>query len=144
MSSPLLLVPSGKPEFVRMSRPVKKGQAPASILHFYPYLPMSTTPLLDDLPEDAEQIWVLLHLKSGTVPPSDADLDVGLTRAADGRAIPVDWSAVDTRRLEPDMVFFLIRIDLRRLGSGSYLLDFQATDPSSGARASASAALIKR
>lgn len=143
-SSPMFLVPSGKAEFVRMSRPMKKGQKPASILHFYPYLPVRCTPLLEDLPEDAEQIWVLLPLKFGTGQPAEADLDVRLTRAADRKDIPVDWSVVDTRNLEPDMVFFLIKIDVRRLGSGSYLLDFQAADPSSGARTSAAAALVKK
>ena len=144
LSSPLLLVPSGKAEFVRMSRPVKKGQEPASILRFYPYLPVRCVPLLEDLPEDAEQIGVLLPLKSGTGQPAAADLDVRLIRAADKKDIPVDWSVVDTQRLEPDMVFFLIKIDVRRLGSGSYLLDFQAVDPSSGARTSAASALVKR
>jgi hypothetical protein len=34
--------------------------------------------------------------------------------------------------------------DVRRLGSGRYLLDFQAADPSSGARTSAAAALVKK
>jgi len=144
LSSPLLLVPSGKPEFVRMSRPAKKGQEPASILRFYPYLPVRCSPLLEDLPEDAEQIWVLLPLKFGTGQPAEADLDVRLTRAADRKDIPVDWSVVDTRHFEPDMVFFLIKIDVRRLGSGRYLLDFQAADPSSGARTSAAAALVKK
>jgi hypothetical protein len=38
----------------------------------------------------------------------------------------------------------LIKIDVRRLGSGRYLLDFQAADPSSGARTSAAAALVKK
>lgn len=144
LSSPLFLVPSGKAEFVRMSRPVKKGQEPASILRFYPYLPVRCTPLLEDLPQDSEQIWVLLPLKFGTGQPSEADLDVRLTRASDRKDIPVDWSVMDTRRLEPDMVFFLIKIDVRRLGSDSYMLDFQAADPSSGARTSAAAALVKK
>jgi VWFA-related protein len=144
LSSPLLLIPSGKAEFVRMSRPLKKGKKPASILRFYPYLPVRCAPLLEDIPEDAEQIWALLPLKSGTGQPAKTDLDVRLIRTVDRKNIAFDWSVLDTRRLEPDMTFFLIRIDVRHLGSGRYLLEFQVVDPSSGGNTSTASALVKK
>jgi VWFA-related protein len=144
LSSPLLLVPSEKPEFARMSRPPKKGRRPASILDFYPYLPVRFVPLLEDLPEEAEQVWVLLPFKSGVGQPAKPDLQVRLIGVADGKDVPVEWSLLDTQRREPDLTFFLIRIDVRRVGLGSYRLDFLAADPSSGASSSISAALVRR
>ena len=144
LSSPLLLVRSEKAEFVRMSPPPVKNRRPVSILDFYPYLPVRFVPLLEDLPEDAEQVCVLLPFKSGAGRPGEADLQIGLTVAADGRDVPVEWSVLDTKRREPDLTFFLIRIDVRRLESGSYRLDFRAVDRSSGASSSTSAGLVIR
>ena len=142
--SPLLLVRSEDPEFVRMSRPPQKGREPLSILDFYPYLPQSSVPLLEDLTEDTGQVAVLLPFKSDGARPSSADLQVRLTDAVSGGDIPVGWTALDCRRREPDLTFFLIRIDVGRLGPGGYRLDFRAADPSSGGSSSASAALVKR
>jgi VWFA-related protein len=142
--SPLLLVRSEKPEFVRMSRPPQKGREPLSILDFYPYLPQSSVPLLEDLTEDTGQVAVLLPFKSGGARPSSADLQVRLSDAGGGGDIPLEWVALDCRRREPDLTFFLIRIDFHGLRPGGYRLDFRAADPSSGGSSSASADLVKR
>lgn len=142
--SPLLLVRSEKPEFVRMSRPPQKGREPLSILDFYPYLPQNSVPLLEDLTEDAGQVAVLLPFKSGGSRPSSADLQVRLTASSGGGDFPLEWVALDCRRREPDLTFFLIRIDFRGLSPGGYRLDFRAADPSSGGSSSASADLVKR
>ena len=142
--SPLLLVRSEDPEFVRMSRPPQKGREPLSILDFYPYLPQSSVPLLEDLTADTGQVAVLLPFKSGGSRPSSADLQVRLTDAVSGGDIPVGWTALDCRRREPDLTFFLIRIDVGRLGPGAYRLDFRAADPSTGGISSTAAELVKR
>jgi VWFA-related protein len=142
--SPLLLVRSEKPEFVRMSRPPQKGREPLSVLDFYPYLPQYSVPLLEDLTDETGQVAVLLPFKSGGARPSSADLQVRLTEAGSGREVPLDWVAVDCRRREPDLTFFLIRIDVRRLAAGGYRLDFRAADPSSGGTSSTAADLVKR
>ena len=75
-----------------MSPPPVKNRRPVSILDFYPYLPVRFVPLLEDLPEDAEQVCVLLPFKSGAGRPGEADLQIGLIGAADGRDVPVEWS----------------------------------------------------
>jgi VWFA-related protein len=142
--SPLLLVRSEKPEFVRMSRPPHKGREPLSILDFYPYLPQFSVPLLEDIGDDTGQVAVLLPFRSGGTRPSSADLQVRLTEVGSGREVPLDWVAVDCRRREPDLTFFLIRIDVRRLAAGGYRLDFRAADPSSGGTSSTAAELVKR
>jgi len=101
-------------------------------------------PLLGDLPEGTDELWVLLPFRSGSGRPGEADIQVKLVDAADGGDVPVEWSVSDTRLREPDLAFFLIRIDARRLGPGGYRLDFRATDPSSGASSITSAVLVKR
>lgn len=142
--SPLLLVRSEKPEFVRMSRPPQKGREPLSLLDFYPYLPQNSVPLLEDLTEDTGQVAALLPFKSGGTRPSSADLQVRLTASSGGGDIPLEWVALDCRRREPDLTFFLIRIDFSGLRPGGYRLDFRAADPSSGGSSSAPAVLVKR
>jgi VWFA-related protein len=144
LASPLLLVQSEKPEFVRMSRPPKKGREPVSILDFYPYLPQYCVPLLENLTADTGQVAVLLPFKSGGSRPSAADVQVKLVDVVGGGDIPVEWAVLDCQRREPDLTFFLIRIDVHRLGPGGFRLDFQAADPSSGGISSASAALVKK
>jgi VWFA-related protein len=142
--SPLLLVRSERPEFVRMSRPPQKGREAASILDFYPYLPQNCVPLLEDLADDTDQVAVLIPFRSGNSRPSSADLQVRMTDAVGGRDIPVEWAVLDCRRREPDLTFFLVRIDVSGLGAGDYRLDFRAADPSSGGRSPASVDLVKR
>jgi VWFA-related protein len=144
LASPLLLVRAEKPAFVRMSRPLPKGREPLSILDFYPYLPQQSVPLLGAFSEDSGQVAVLLPFLSGGPRPSSADLQVRMTDAAGGPDIPIKWVTLDCQRREPDMTYFLIRIDVGRLGPGGYRLDFRATDPSSRADSSASAVLVKR
>lgn len=142
--SPLLLARSEKPAFVRMSRPRPKGREPVSILDFYPYLPQQAVPLLGAFTEDTGQVAVLLPFRSRGPRPSSADLQVRMTAAAGGQDIAADWVTLDCRRREPDMTYFLIRFDVRRLGPGDYRLDFRASDPSSGGSSAASAVLVKR
>jgi hypothetical protein len=143
LSSPLLLVPSEKAEYMRLSRPAKKGRRPASILDFYPFLPVRFVPLLEDLAEDAEEVWALVPFRSGAGRAGKANLQIKLY-SADGRNVPVEWALVDTRHREPDLIFFLIKINVRPLGPGNFKLDFQTADPASGASSSTSAVLVKR
>jgi len=144
LSPPLLLLPSEKADYARMSRPPKKGRRPASLLDFYPYLPVRFVPLLEDLTEESEEVWALVPFRSGTGRAGEADLQVRLSGAADGRDVPVEWSLLDTRRREPDLIFFLIKINVRRLESGCYRLDIRAADRASGANSSTTATLTKR
>lgn len=144
LCSPLLLVPSEKAEYARLSRPPKKGRRPASLLDFYPYLPVRFVPLLEDLTEESEEVWALVPFRSGTGRAGEADLQIKLCGAADGRDVPVEWSLFDTRRREPDLIFFLIKINVGRLESGRYRLDIRAADRSSGANSSTTATLTKR
>jgi VWFA-related protein len=144
LASPLLLVRSEKPEFVRMSRPSKKGRRPASLLDFCPYLPTRCVPLLGDLPEEAEDLWALLAVTSGADRPDEAGLGLRLIDTSGGGDVAVGWSVSDTRFREPDLTFFLIKINVRGLAPGNYRLDVRAADPASGAVLTAAASFVKR
>jgi VWFA-related protein len=142
--SPLPLVRSDRPEFVRMSRPPAKGREPLAILDFYPYLPQNSVPLLEDIGDETEQLAVLLPFRSRDSRPSSADLQFSLTDAAGGSPVPVEGVVLDCRRREPDLTFFLVRIDVRGLRAGRYRLDFRAADPSAGGTSAVSLDLVKR
>ena len=142
--SPLLMVPGKKAEFVRMSRPIKGEKEPKSIIRFYPFLPANGMPLIDDLPPDADKIWVLLPINHGTGEPAENDFDVKLIRANDGEEIPVDWGLIDTKKANPGKDFLLIGIGLPGLKPGAYRLEFSFTDIKSGAKTSATATFGKK
>ena len=142
--SPFLLVPGKKAEFVRMSRPTKKEKDPTSIIRFYPFLPTNCVPLVDDLPPDADKVWVLLPLDYGTGEPAETDLDVKLIRANDGEEIPADWGLIDTKKADPGKEFLFIGIGLPGLKPGAYRLEFSLTDIKSGAKTSATAIFSKK
>jgi VWFA-related protein len=142
--SPFLMVPGKKAEYVRMSRPTIKAKEPISIIRFYPFLPSNCTPLVDDLPPDADKIWVLLPLDYGTGEMAETDLDVKLVRADDGEEITVDWGLIDTQKAEQGKDFLLIGIGLPALKPGAYRLEFSLTEIKSGAKASATARFGKK
>jgi len=144
LSSPLILVPGKKAEFVKMARPKKKEKETASIISFYPFLPKNCTPLLDDLPPDVDKIWVLLPLDYGAGQPSEADLDVKLVRADDREEIPVTWSVLDSRKAEPATVFLFIEIAVPGLKPGALRLEFSVTDAKFGTKTSVNASLVKK
>ena len=142
--SPLLMVPGKKADFVRMARPSKKVKEPISLIRFYPFLPGNGAPLVDDLPPDADKIWVLLPLDRGAGEPAEIDLDVKLVRADDGATIAVDWGIIDTKKAGPGKDFLLIGIGLPGLKPGAYRLEFSLTDVKSGEKASIAANFGKK
>jgi len=142
--SPLLMVPGKKAEFVRMSRQTKKEKEPMSIIRFYPFLPTNSTPLVGDLPPDADKVWVLLPLDYGTGEPVETNLDVKVVRAEGGEEITVDWGLIDMKEAEPGKDFLLIGIGLPGLKPGAYRLEFSLTEIKSGAKASATASFGKK
>jgi VWFA-related protein len=144
LSSPLILVPGKKAEFVKMAHPKKKEKETASIISFYPFLPKNCAPLLDDLPPDVDKVWVLLPVNYGAGQPSEADLDVKLVRADDGEEIPVTWSVLDSRKAEPATVFLFIEIAVPGLKPGAYRLEFSVTDAKFGTKTSVNASLVKK
>jgi len=142
--SPLLMVPGKKAEFVRMSRQTKKEKEPMSIIRFYPFLPTNSTPLVGDLPPDADKVWVLLPLDYGTGEPAETNLDVKVVQAEGGEEITVDWGLIDMKEAEPGKDFLLIGIGLPGLKPGAYRLVFSLTEIKSGAKASATASFGKK
>jgi len=144
LSSPLLMIPGKKAEFVRMARPTKKEKEPMSIIRFYPFLPADSTPLVDDLPPDAGKVLALLPLDYGAGKPAEANLDVKLFRADDAEEIQVDWDLIDTKNAESGKDFLLIGIGFKGLKPGAYRLEFSLTDIKAGAKASATASFSKK
>jgi len=144
LSSPLILVPGKKAEFVKMARTKKEEKETASIIRFYPFLPKNCAPLLDDLPPDVDKVWVLLPVNYGAGQPSEADLDVKLVRADDGEEIPVTWSVLDSRKAEPATVFLFIEIAVPGLKPGAHRLEFSVTDAKFGTKTSVNASLVKK
>jgi hypothetical protein len=138
------MVPGKKAEFVRMSRQTKKEKEPMSIIRFYPFLPTNSTPLVGDLPPDADKVWVLLPLDYGTGEPVETNLDVKVVRAEGGEEITVDWGLIDMKEAEPGKDFLLIGIGLPGLKPGAYRLEFSLTEIKSGAKASATASFGKK
>jgi hypothetical protein len=144
LSSPLLLVPGKKAEFVRMSRPNKSEKEPASIIRFYPFLPVSCTPLLGTLEPGTGTIWALLPIQySGEAAP-EMDINVKFLAADIREEIPVDWRLLDSKRAAPGRDFFLIGIGLPDVPPGVYRLEFSAVDVKTGAKAVVSESLAKK
>jgi VWFA-related protein len=142
--SPLLLVPGKKAEFVRMSRPKKNEKEPASIIHFYPFLPVSCTPLLGTLEPETGTIWALLPIQySGEAAP-EMVLNVRLLAADSQEEIPIDWRLLDSQRAAPGKDFFLIGIGLPDVPPRVYHLEFSAVEAKTGAKAVVSESLVKK
>lgn len=144
LCSPLLLLPGKKAEFVRMSRPKKKEIEPASIVRFYPFLPKDCAPLVEDVPPDAEAVWVLLPIECGSGEISETLLDVTQTRADDGTEVPVDWGLIDSKRADSGTTFLLIGIGVSGLQPGAYTLEFSLKDGRTGSKTSVTATLTKK
>jgi hypothetical protein len=143
-SSPLLLVPGNRAEFVRMSRPGKNEKEAASIIRFYPFLPMNCTPLLRNLGPDAPRIWALLPVCYGDDPQFEASYSVRLFSGEAEGEIPIDWRVIDSRRKEPGMDFVLIEMGLPDLNPGVYRLEFSGVEINTGAKAVVSRTIEKK
>jgi VWFA-related protein len=144
LASPLLLAPGKKVEFVRMSRPKKTEKEPASIIRFYPFLPVNCTPLLGTLEPETGTIWALLSIQYGGEAASEIDINVKMMRADSREEIPIDWRLLDSKMAEPGKNFLLIGIGLPDLQPGFYRLEFSAGDAKTGAKAVVSESLEKK
>jgi hypothetical protein len=142
--SPFLLAPGAKPEFVRMSRSLKKEKEPLSIIRFYPFLPVNSMPIVSELPPDADKVLALLPLDYGTSEPAETDLTVKMTRADGREEIPIDWGLVDTKKTDTGKDFLLVGIVFPDLKPGTYCLEFSLKDAKSGAKMAAEASLVKK
>lgn len=146
LSSPLLMVPGEKAEFMRMARPGKRKAEPMSIIRFYPFLPEKAVPLLDDLPPGIDKLWALIPVDCGEGRPDETELDVKLARAdeTDGaKEIRIDWGLIDKKPADKGRDFYLIGISLAGLEAGAYRLEFTLTDTNSGIAAAATATFKK-
>lgn len=144
LASPLLLAPGKKAEFVRMSRHKESEKEPASIIRFYPFLPVRCTPLLGTLEPKTGTIWALLPIQYGGEAAPEMDINVKLLAADGQEEIPVDWRLFDSKRAARGKDFFLIGIGLPDLPPGVYRLEFSAVDAKTGAKAVVSESLAKK
>lgn len=144
LASPLLLVPGKKAEFVRMSRPKKSKKEPASLIRFYPFLPVSCTPLLGTLEPGTGTIWALLPIHYSSEAAPEMDINVKLLAADNQEEILIAWRLLDSKKAEPGKDFFLIGIGLPDVPPGVYHLEFSAVDAKTGAKAVVSESLAKK
>jgi hypothetical protein len=143
-SSPLLLIHGKKAEFLRFSRLKKKGKEPASLIHFYPFLPQNTSPLIRNLESDVKSFWAMLPVTYKGKKMPEMELDVEMIEEAGGDKIPLEWHIIDSKRAEPATDFILIEIGLPNLEPGLYRLESKATDAKSNTQAWISVLLSKR
>jgi len=143
LSTPLLLRPDAGAEFLRFSIGKKKADA-VSLLHFFPYLPRNSTPLLGEIERDTRGLWLLVPISRKSGGSADLDLDLGLIRDSEAGTIPLDWSVIDVKRARPGTDFYLVGITLPSLSPGDYRLKVTAVAAETGERASVSMFLTIR
>jgi VWFA-related protein len=140
--SPLLLVPSQEPQFLRMAA-AKGVDRPATLIDLYPLLPVGCSPLLKVLPAGARRllaVWPVRH--QGAAMP-DVDFDARLTRPDGGEDLAAEVRIADVKSYPPDRVVLLLEIALPELQPGSYSLEILAGEPGSTAPHVAAAAFKK-
>lgn len=129
---------------MRMSRPKKSEKEPASLIRFYPFLPVSCTPLLGTLEQGTGTIWALLPIHYSSEAAPEMDINVKLLAADSQEEILIAWRLLDSKRAEPGKDFFLIGIGLPDLQPGIYCLEFSAVEAKTGEKVVASGSLLKK
>ena len=114
------------------------------MIDFYPFLPQNTSPLMGNIGADVKNLWALMPVSFKGQEPSEVEVEVEMIDEASGEPIPIDWRIIDSHESESAVDFLLVEIDLPDLESGTFRLEFAATDTNANTLAEISTPVIKR
>jgi len=142
--SPLLFVPGKDPQFLKISRMKKGVDLAASLISFYPLLPMHCSPLVKNLEADDKIILAVIAAVFPADQLPEVNLDVRMTLPSTGEEFPLEARILEAKRAENGKDTLVLEIDLPDLRPGEYELEITATESATQAQSVMKTSIVKK
>jgi VWFA-related protein len=142
--SPLLFVPGKDAQYFRISRIKKGADLAASLINFYPLLPMHCSPLVKNLEADDKVILAVIAAVFPADQLPEVNLDVRMTLSSTGEEFPLEARILEAKRAENGKDVLMLEIDLPDLRPGEYELEITATESATQAQSVMKTSIVKK
>jgi VWFA-related protein len=142
--SPLLFVPGKDAQFFKISRMKKGADLAASLINFYPLLPIHCSPLVKNLEADDKVILAVIAAVFPEDQLPEVNLDVRMTLASTGEEFPLEARILEAKRAENGKDVLMLEIDLPDLRPGEYELEITATESVTQAQSVMKTSIVKK
>jgi hypothetical protein len=142
--SPLLFVPGKDAQYFKISRMKKGADLAASLINFYPLLPMHCSPLVKNLEADDKIILAVIAAVFPADQLPEVNLDVRMTLSSTGEEFPLEARILEAKRAENGKDVLMLEIDLPDLPPGDYELEIKATESATQAQSVMKTSIVKK
>jgi VWFA-related protein len=132
LSSPLLFVAGGEPQFLKIL--LRKGppEKNCSLINFYPLLPQGHSPLLRNLEAGAVKLLAVLPVHFNIEMAQDIDLEVRWQRVPSGAKILLESMILTVKDIDDRNAVVMLEVGIPDSPPGDYELEFTAVESETG------------
>lgn len=142
--SPLLLVPGRDPLFLKISRTKKEADLAATLINFYPLLPVHCSPLVKNLEADDKVILAVIAAQFPADQLPEVSLDIRMIVPSTGEGFDLEARILEAKRAENGKDVLVIEIYLPELRPGDYELEIKAAESITNTQGVMKTSIVKR